>query len=289
MTLSNLYSPFCINGVIHSDPIKCSILSPSFQYGLTVFEGIRCYMNNSHTAKPFLLQQHLDRLLQSAQLLGFRNIDIELVNADIKHLLSSWQPTENCYIKYILGYLGEGSWSSMHDVDRVCFGYPLASNLLNASYQKSCFFSSYRRINDNSLSPFAKCGANYINSRLGFLESQDHVSDLPIFLDENGYVSESSGSCLFALKDRTILTPPLHQSVLPSITRDIVISFISKSFPDYTFCESTISRSQLLVSDEIFLVGTNVEILPITRLQNFTYPSFFSRMLQQTMTEFIYA
>ena len=55
-----------------SDFNKVSFLSPSFQYGLTVFEGIRSYKNSRGIYEPFLLKKHIDRLLKSANLLGMK-------------------------------------------------------------------------------------------------------------------------------------------------------------------------------------------------------------------------
>ena len=63
-------SPILINGnLVESDSsYAVSVFSPSFQYGLNVFEGIRVYVNEKKYY-PFLLDQHINRLIESSKLL----------------------------------------------------------------------------------------------------------------------------------------------------------------------------------------------------------------------------
>ena len=88
-----------INGKI-SDNIsnQCvSIFSPSFQYGLTIFEGIRAY-NTSDGMKPFLVDEHIKRLVRSWKLLGLGEIPAEkIVEDDINLLLTFLEKKENIY------------------------------------------------------------------------------------------------------------------------------------------------------------------------------------------------
>src|SRR3970282_206720 len=69
-----------------------------------------------------------------------------------------------------------------------------------------------------------------------------------ILLDHNGNVSEAPGENIFIVREGQLITPPLSSSALNGITRDAVIK---------------IARSELTVSDEIFLTGTAAEITPI--------------------------
>ena len=82
---------------------------------------------------------------------------------------------------------------------------------------------------------------------------------LPLLLDESGFVSESSGACVFMVKGNKILTPRKGY-ILESITRDFVLSKIASKLPQLQFNETCITRWDLYSADEIFIVGTNVEI-----------------------------
>tara|TARA_B100000212_G_scaffold300080_1_gene245274 strand:- start:9834 stop:10739 length:906 start_codon:yes stop_codon:yes gene_type:complete len=267
-----MFSPsnILINGIEIKKELdkQISVFSPSFQYGLSVFEGIRGYLVDNKI-KYLALDKHLKRLISSASLLGFQIDDnlYEVLNEDIKKLSDMSEKTE-IYIKYILCYISEGNWSSTHKPDRVCFSYPLESNLKNKKDLISCSanFTSFRRINSNAFSPYIKCGANYINSRLGFLEvnyERDETT-YPIFLNEQNYVCESSGSSIFIVKKNTVFTPPLSDDILPSINRDILIKLLEKNF--IHIAQRHISRWELLDSDGILFVGTNIEMININKV-----------------------
>ncbi len=258
-----------INGEIYSgdDDRQVSIYSPSFQYGLTIFEGIRGYAYKQEI-KLLELEAHIRRLISSAKLIGFdihRNIEEEIKNDISKIMINSH--SDDIYLKIILCYLKEGSWSSTHTPDRVLFFYPLKSNL------RSCYtfptakgeFTSYERINSNSLSPYIKCGANYINSRLAFLEVNFNKKEtiFPIFLTNNGLISESTGSALFVIKNNLFITPPIKNNILPSITREFLMKVICPQI-NIEVIEKDLNRWELLDSEGVFLAGTNIEILNIS-------------------------
>ena len=275
-----MFSPsrVIINGKFkdNNDSLFVSIFSPSFQYGLNVFEGIRVYSikNNYH---PFLIDKHINRLIQSAKLLYIEEIpDKNTIKEDIKLLINSKSDFQDYYLKYLLCYLDEGSWSRHDKPDRVCFLYPVES-IFREKTLKSCNASitSIQRINQNSMPPKIKCGANYINSRLGYLEvnkrGQNNLPIMPIFLDNRGYISESSGSCIFVIKDKSISTPPLKSSILPSITRSLIINIIQDKFNEYEISEKDIDRWDLHNADSLFLVGTNIEICFIKTLDHTSY------------------
>jgi branched-chain amino acid aminotransferase len=107
----------------------------------------------------------------------------------------------------------------------------------------------------------AKAGANYMNSQLIKMEAIANGYVEGIGLDVNGYVSEGSGENLFVVKNGTIITAPLGCSVLPGITRDSVLK-LSKDL-GIPVVEQMIPREMLYIADEVFFVGTAVEITPI--------------------------
>ena len=50
-----------------------TFLTPALHYGVAVFEGIRCYRTSRGPA-VFRLREHIDRLFDSAHVLGFREL-----------------------------------------------------------------------------------------------------------------------------------------------------------------------------------------------------------------------
>ena len=266
--------PICLNGKVKSPKESSeivSIFSPSFQYGLTVFEGIRAYKKSSDYY-IFLLEEHVRRLLNSCKLIGFEDFSsYNEICSDIKKLLEYETIHFDIYIKYIVAYLGEGSWHSTHPPDRICFYYKADSclRLKKPTFQKAKF-TSIRRISHNNLSPKIKCGANYINSRFGYLELNNNKLNqekfLPLFFDESGFVSESSGSTIFLIQGKNIITPSLDNSILPSITRNYLLDLFKNKLSDYEIFEKKVDRWDIYKSDVLFTVGTNIEIVFISKI-----------------------
>ena len=85
-------------------------------------------------------------------------------------------------------------------------------------------------------------------------------------LDHNGNVSEAPGENIFIVKDGQLATPSLASSALEGITRDAVIK-IARDL-DIDVVERYVSRSELVISDEIFLTGTAAEITPIISMDS---------------------
>jgi len=107
----------------------------------------------------------------------------------------------------------------------------------------------------------SKAAANYMNSQLIRMEASFNGFTEGIALDSDGHVSEGSGMNIFLVHDGTLYTPPLATSILPGITRDAIMKIAEDlRIP----CkESVVPREMLYISDEVFFVGTAVEVTPI--------------------------
>jgi branched-chain amino acid aminotransferase len=82
-----------------------------------------------------------------------------------------------------------------------------------------------------------------------------------IALDVDGNISEGSGQNVFIVREGIIYTPPISSSVLWGITRDSVIT-IARDL-GFEVREQALPRETLYLADEIFFVGTAVEVTPI--------------------------
>ena len=125
---------------------------------------------------------------------------------------------------------------------------------------------SWRKFSDNSTPTQAKMGGNYLNSIIATQEAKRNGFDEAILLDHNGNVSEAPGENIFIVREGQLLTPSLASSALEGITRDAIIK-IAKDL-DIDFVERDIARSELIISDEIFLTGTAAEIIPIISMDS---------------------
>lgn len=251
--------------IVNVNNAMVNVLSPTSQFGLNVFEGIPCYWNDDERQLyAFRLNEHYDRLLRSAKLI---QLDCKYTKDDFKKALvdtvKANEYDENLSVRQTLFVDGFGSWGSEGPVDM--FVAPIPRGRTSAEYNKkglNCCITSWRRISEENLSPRVKCGANYINSRVGQREALRNGYDTCIFLNEVGKVAEGPGSCFFMVKGDTLITPLLTDSVLESITRDTIIQLAQKEL-GLKFVERTIDRTEVYMADEAFLCGSAMEITPI--------------------------
>ena len=256
---------WCKGEIVNVNNAMVNVLSPTSQFGLNVFEGIPCYWNDEEKQLyAFRLSEHYDRLLRSAKLI---QLDCKYTKEDFKKALvdtvKANEYDENLSVRQTLFVDGFGSWGSEGPVEM--FVAPIPRGRTSAEYNKkglNCCITSWRRISDENLSPRVKCGANYINSRVGQREALRNGYDTCIFLNEVGKVAEGPGSCFFMVKGDTLITPRLTDSVLESITRDTIIQLAKKEL-GLKFEERTIDRTEVYLADEAFLCGSAMEITPI--------------------------
>lgn len=256
--------------VVNVNTAKINILAPTAQFGLNVFEGIPCYWNKEiKQLFAFRLEDHYNRLLCSARLL---QINCRYTKEDLKKALidvvKENEYEENLSVRQTLFVDGFGSWSSAEPVEM--FVAPIPKRKTSSEYNKkglNCCVTSWKRISDLMLSPRIKCGANYINSRIGQREALRNGYDTCIFLNEVGKVAEAPGSCFFMIVKGTVVTPRLTDSVLESITRDTVIRLARTS--GFTVVERAIDRTELYTCEEAFLCGSAMEITPVISIDKY--------------------
>ena len=257
--------------IVNVNDAKINILAPTAQFGLNVFEGIPCYWNDEEKQLyAFRLDDHYNRLLRSARLIqincpyskdDFKKALIDVIKAN--------EYDENLSVRQTLFVDGFGSWGSAEPVDM--FVAPIPKGKTSSEYNKkglNCCVTSWRRISDDTLSPRIKCGANYINSRVGQREALRNGYDTCIFLNEAGKVAEAPGSCFFMIINGVLVTPRLTDSVLESITRDTVIK-LAKAM-GIPVEERTVDRTELYTCDEAFLCGSAMEITPILSIDKYS-------------------
>ena len=242
------------------------VMSHVVNYGSAVFEGIRCY---ALPTGPAILRapEHMQRLLDSAKIY---RIDVsfsrdDLVKAMVELIRSNgiWP----CYIRPIVlrgyGEIGVSPFKSPTEV--YVINYPWGKYLGHGGPGDDegvdVCVSSWTRMAPNTLPAMAKSAANYMNGQLIKMEAIINGYVEGIALDASGYVSEGSGENLFLVRQDTLMTAPLGNSVLPGITRDSIIKIARAQ--GIAVVEQMIPREMLYIADEVFFTGTAAEITPI--------------------------
>lgn len=260
---------WCRGEVLPESKAMVNVLSPSAQFGMNVFEGIRCYWNpKKQDLYAFRLQDHIIRLFDSCYLMGLNSpYEPDEIIRFLKEIILANSFNEDIAIRLTIFGDGMGTWNAVEPLSM--FIAPMKKHrqdINNIRGLQGCI-SSWRRINDNVLPPRAKVGANYINGRYAHLQAKRDGYDLPIFLGDDGKVSEGAGACIFLIKNHQLITPTTTSSILESITRNTLIELAKEQ--RIKVVERSIDRTELYLADEIFLCGSAAEITPITYVDKF--------------------
>ena len=248
------------------------VLTHTLHYGLGVFEGIRCYQIKKKKSAIFRLHEHVDRLFNSAIVLG---IDIPFSQKEIFtaiQLVVRKNKLKECYIRPIvfLGHNQMGLNPNGVDVRVAIAAWPWGTYLGDEGISRGIRvrISSFTRHHVNITMTRAKACGHYVNSILAKTEAVRDGYDEAILLDSQGYVSEGSGENIFLLSKGRLKTPALSCSNLEGITRDSVFDIAKHLKIEVE--EGRVTRDELYIADEVFLTGTAAEITPVREIDNRT-------------------
>ena len=245
-----------------------NVLSPTSQFGANVFEGIRCYWSEQdQQLYAFRLADHYKRLQNSIKILRFNSpYSTSDFQQGLIDVVKANGYREDIAVRQTVFVDGiGGTWNSCEPINM--FIAPIAKPFQKIQDKAGlrCQVSSWERISDRNLSPRAKVGANYINSRMAYLEARENGYDTALILNNQGRISEGPGACFFMVRDNKLITPPPTASVLESITRDTIIRIAAEQLGIETQ-ERDIDRTELYICDEAFLCGSAMEITHITNI-----------------------
>jgi branched-chain amino acid aminotransferase len=259
-----------LNNLKVEPSFQVSLFNASFLYGINVFEGIRAYWNdNKKDLILFDVDEHLDRLYNSLNFIGFiAPIKKENLKDELFRIIKNEGIGENVYIRITFFIDGDTSWSEKILIGRIISIRGMISNL-GISLPQTLALSKYKRISSNSMPPFIKAGANYLNSRYALIDAQSRGFDGALFLSQQGFVSESTGSCVFFIKNGSFFTPSINSDILIGVTRNRVIQ-LSKTLgiPVY---ENNIGLNDLKTFEAAFLAGTMIELKSISKIEDIIY------------------
>ncbi|QMU54326.1 MAG: branched-chain amino acid transaminase [Nitrosopumilus sp.] len=266
------------------------ITTHAIHYGTSIFEGIRAYWNGRNL-NIFRLDEHVKRFRRSGQFydISLNFSDQEITDAVIG-ICKKNKINESCYIRpfYFVGDYG----ISLHVTKNAPTSVAIFTFPFGDLFDKNGITAgvvSWRKFSDMSTPPQAKMGGNYLNSIIATQEAKRNGVDEAILLDQNGNVSEAPGENVFIVRNNQLVTPSLTSSALEGITRDAILR-IGKDL-DMDVVERNITRSELTISDEIFLTGTAAEITPIISMDSVKIgngkPGDITKKMMQEYTDIV--
>ena len=267
-------SKIWMNGeLVAWDDANVHILTHSLHYGMGVFEGIRAYETGAGPA-VFRLTDHIERLHRSARILM---MDLpytveELIEATKLTVRETGLPS--CYIRpiayYGYGEMGLNTIPCSVDVAIAC--WPWGAYLGDEAVSKGVRMkiSSWTRHGHNTMPPASKTTGNYVNSSLAKVEALKAGYDEAIMLNLDGLVSECTGENIFVARGGRLIPPPLSAGALEGITQSTVMTIAADL--GFEAVEGDLTRSDLYVADEMFVVGTAAEVSAVNSVDDRAIP-----------------
>ena len=239
-----------------------SVYDHGLLYGDGVFEGIRSY-----GGQVFRLQEHLDRLWESAEAIWLEipASKEELARSVIATLAAN--DIQDGYIRLIVtrgaGTLGlDPNRTSDPQViiitDRITL-YP------DEYYQNGLKIVTVatRRNHPDALSPRIK-SLNYLNNILAKIEGLQAGCVEALMLNHRDEVAECTGDNIFLVKAGVLATPSTDAGILEGITRQAVIELAVEAGTEVQ--ERTLLMEDIYGADECFLTGSAAEVVPVVQV-----------------------
>jgi branched-chain amino acid aminotransferase len=258
-------NPVWFNGkLIPFEEATVHVVTHANNYGTAVFEGVRVYDTCKGTSL-FHLNEHIDRLLASAQKLGIESLysKAEIITACIDTVKASGQ--SRGYIRPQLQFgLSSPGLGKTNVVEMSIFFWPMGN--YRESEALTVVLSDIERISPKAGDIEAKVMGFYTNSHFNYRFAHSKNADDAIMLDVNGNVAEASSSNIFLVKNNEIITPKTGY-ILKGITRKSILELVKKEL-GLPVLERIIKPEELNTADEIFLTGTAAQIDPVTTYNN---------------------
>ncbi|MBI4220037.1 MAG: branched-chain amino acid transaminase [Chloroflexi bacterium] len=257
--------------VVRLEDAKVNIMTHALHYGTAAFEGIRGNWNEEQ-GKTFIfrLREHYERLLRGSKIL---KIELPYTADDLcgitTDLLERCGYRQDVYIRPLAFKSAERVANlRLHELasDFALMIVPFGSYIDNTRAIR-CQTSSWRRPDDAMMPTGVKLTGLYTTSILAKTEAVLAGFDEAVLLNHDGHVSEGSGENIFVIQGDRVSTPTETDNALLGITRDSVMTLCRNEL-GLKVVERRIHRSELYLSDEIFLTGTAAHVTSVGELDN---------------------
>jgi branched-chain amino acid aminotransferase len=240
---------------------KISVFDSLSQGGDAVWEGLRIY-----NSKVFCMDEHLNRLLESAKSMAFDKIpDISYIKNAIFTTLKANEMYDDTHVRLTLTR-GEKITSGMNPKlnQKGCTLIVLAEwkrsiysgkklKLVTANIRRNSPLCLDSKIHHNNL----------INNILAKIEANNANADDAIMLDLYGFVAETNATNIFMIKNNVVYTPYAN-ACLPGITRGLIIQICKEN--NIPVFEKNLSVTELYNADQVFTTGTMGELAQVIEI-----------------------
>jgi D-alanine transaminase len=266
------------------EEVTISPLDRGFLFGDAVYEVLRVYQG-----KPWLEEEHFGRLARSLEEIRISGVDMERLRRRMHETIRAGGFREA--VVYL--QVTRGAAPRKHSFPQGVAPLELlwVQEYLH-TYDEPCRTGCrvitfpdlrWRRCDIKSTNLLGNVLANQASSEAACSEALLYLPD--------GTLTEASHSTFFAVSNDQLHTTPLQANVLPSITRGYTLKLARQAGIEVV--ERNLRRTELDEMDELFLVGTTCEILPIVTVDGRPVkdgkPGPLTRRLQEIYTQKVQA
>ena len=247
---------------------KLHFLTHALHYATAVFEGERAY-----NSVIFKSREHSERLMKSANIIHLpMPYSVDQLETAKREIIAANKLT-SAYVRG-LAWRGDGPQLGID---------PRATNtrMAIAAWDYGAYFdptllengislvtSQWRKPAANTAPVHAKASSLYNLSAIAKTEAIEAGYTDALMWDYEGYIAESTGANLFAVKDGAIFTP-IADRFLNGITRQTVIALAKEMGIPVT--ETRIKPEEMKTFQEVFLTGTAAELTAVGKIDDHTY------------------
>lgn len=243
-----------------------SVFDHGYLYGDGIYETMRAYGGSL-----FLLEKHLARLKQSADLISLTlPLPLDQIARALKDSISM-NTLSDAYVRIQISR-GPGAIGldpalcptpTMVIIAKPFTDYPAQ----HYEHGVSLAVAATRRNHPLALSPAIKA-TNFLNNILAKIESIKAGAYEAVMLNWEGYVAEGTISNLFMVKNNTLITPPVSVGILEGVTRGLALGLARQE--GIPAREDAFLPGELFAADECFITNSTMEIMPATTIDGKT-------------------
>jgi branched-chain amino acid aminotransferase len=222
--------------------------------GYGIFDFLRTY-----NGRPLFLEEHIERLEQSARQIGLNLLWSKTQLIDIVNQTLNKNNHRESNIRVVVTGGTSPDYITPQGKPRLLVlvtELPEQPQWWYTDGVKVITIYSRRNI------PGAK-SIDYIPATIALKEARSKNAVEALYVDRDGYVLEGTTSNLFIFRGDTLVTPGV--AVLSGITRKLVLKLTAEI---YKVEIRDIAVDELLTADEVFITGSNKEIVPVVRVDD---------------------
>ncbi len=220
--------------------------------GFAVFDFLRTYGR-----RPFHLNDHLQRLRRSAELIG---LSFPWPESEISKIVVE-TVGRNVYEEANIRLVVTGGDSP--DSITPCGKSRLLVLVTEVAPLPAEWYANGVKVvtaRVNRYIPEAK-STNYVNAVIALQKARKKEAIESLYVDDNGFVREGTTTNFFMVAGRQLVTP--ESGILSGITRKVILKICSEFYP---VTKRPISLEELKNADEVFISASNKQVVPVVQV-----------------------